>query len=664
MCGFVGYLGPPLADAKRSLGRAAAAIRHRGPDDGGFWQDDVGGVALAHRRLSIIDVSVAGHQPMLSRCGRWVTVFNGEIYNHLALRRQLESEHDAAPGTAGGHVGWRGGSDTETLLAYVARWGVAKTVDALEGMFALALWDRRDRRLHLARDRMGEKPLYYGRVGAGWAFASELKALKALPGFDAPVDRTAVAAFVRHGAVPGARSIYVGIAKLAPGMHLETSLEDLEAGRPPQPQAYWRLLDAARRGRAAPLVFDGDAGAVDALDAVLSAAVKAQMLSDVPVGAFLSGGIDSSTVVSLMQAHGTRRARTFSIGFDEAGFDEAVHARAVARHLGTDHSELYVDEAAARDVIPLLPSIYCEPFADPSQIPTYLVSKLAREQVTVCLSGDGGDEMFAGYGNYLLAAKLWTALRIMPLAVRLALADGVRAVSPGGWNAALKAAGRLVPRGPRERLSGDRLHKGAVLLGARSFTEFYRDGFAAHWHPEVVLGAGDPRGPGDDADELDDFSVIERMTLRDASTYLPDDILVKVDRAAMSVGLETRVPLLDRRVVEFALRLPPGYKVRDGQGKWLLRQVLYRYVPSGLVDRPKMGFGVPVGRWLRGPLKDWAEGLLEPGRLRREGYFDPALVTLRWREHLSGDRNWQFPLWRVLMFQAWLESGGRVPAGA
>ena len=592
---------------------------------------------------------------MSSRCGRWVIAFNGEIYNHLHLRERLASGMAQASPVQDAGPGWRGHSDTETLLACVARWGVAKTLDMAEGMFAIALWDRQERCLHLARDRMGEKPLYYGWVGKGLAFASELKALRALPGFDASLDRSAIAAFLKTNAVPAPLSIYAGIGKLEPGNWLAITLGDVESRRLRAAQPYWRLLDVARSGRTRPLSFESDEAAVDALHSVLSDAVRAQMLSDVPLGAFLSGGVDSSTVVALMQSHAERPVKTFSIGFREDGYDEAKHAKAVARHLRTDHTELYIDDQAARDVIPLLPGIYCEPFADSSQIPTYLVSKLARERVKVCLSGDGGDELFAGYRNYLLAARAWAGASALPLRLRLMLASALRSVAPRTWNAGFRAIGPLVPQRVRASLSGDKVLKGAELLAARSFTEFYRDGFSAHWRPEVLLEAAVPSRPAVAEDPLDDFATIERMMIGDALTFLPDDILVKVDRAAMGVSLETRVPLLDRRVVEFAWHLPLHYKVRHGQGKWVLRQLLYRMVPRELVERPKMGFGVPIDRWLRGPLRDWAESLLDESRLRREGYFDPALIARRWREHQSGERNWHYQLWRVLMFQAWLD---------
>lgn len=659
MCGIVGYLGPPLPQARETLERAAAALRHRGPDDAGFWQDEHGGIALAHRRLSVIELSPAGRQPMVSHGGRWVVVFNGEIYNHVQLRDRLARATGVEAGamalTVDDRDAWRGHSDTETLLECIACWGIERALDAVEGMFALALWDRHERALHLARDRMGEKPLYCGWVGRGFAFASELKALRTLPGFDATLDRAALAEFMRCGAVPAPLSIYEGVRKLLPGTWLTVSGVDVARRQLKEPRSYWRLVDIAQRGHDRPLEFDSDAAAIDALEAVVSASIRSQMLADVPLGAFLSGGVDSSTVVALMQKHAERPVRTFSIGFHEPGYDEAGHARAVARHLGTDHVELYVDDHAAREVIPRLPQIYCEPFADSSQIPTFLVSELARQAVTVSLSGDGGDELFGGYGRYFLAARIWSRIGHLPVSVRRAVAHTIRRVSPQVWNAAFRAAGALVPARHRGLLMGDKLHKGAEFLSARTFEAFYRSGFGTYWEPGSVTATS---ALGNAVPEVDahGFAPIERMMLHDALDYLPNVILTKVDRAAMAVSLETRVPLLAREVVEFAWMLPMTMKVRHGQGKWILRQLLERHVPRGLVDRPKMGFGVPIDTWLRGPIREWAEALLDPARLRREGYLDPGPIGIRWREHQGGDRNWHYQLWPVLMFQAWLES--------
>ena len=641
MCGLVGFFGGGLDDPRQALTLAAQAIAHRGPDDFGYWRDDQAGLSLAHRRLAILDLSAAGHQPMASDDGRWVIAFNGEIYNHLALREALP-----APGP------WRGHSDTETLLASISALGLERTLESLIGMFAFALWDRDERRLYLVRDRLGEKPLYYGWVGQGLAFASDLKALRALPGFSGRIDRAALAGMMTFNAVPAPRSIYEDILKLVPGAFVCIDADDIAARRRPAAVTYWRVRSVAREGVISPIRYASDAAATDALESVLKSAVESQMISDVPLGAFLSGGIDSSTIVALMQAQSSRPIKTFSIGFHEESYNEAEYAKAVAAHLGTEHRDLYVDDAAARDVIPALPGIYSEPFADLSQIPTFLLSRLAREHVTVSLSGDAGDELFGGYSRYLLALKIWASLKKVPSPLRRPLADVLRSVSPPAWNRALKGLGPLLPARYRAGLPGHKIHRGADLLAMRSFSEFYREGMLALWSPGLVLGDSD--GGIAPQEELPaELSHFEQMMLQDLLAYLPDDILAKVDRAAMAVGLETRVPFLDRRVVEFAWRLPHDYRVRGDTGKWLLRQVLARYVPKKLFDRPKKGFGVPLDVWLRGPLREWAEDLLAESRLRQGGYFDPAPIRRRWAEHLSGHRDWQYHLWPVLMFESW-----------
>lgn len=648
MCGFAGFLtaarGAPDDLVRARLARMADAVASRGPDSAGYWHDASSGIALAHRRLAIVDLSPAGAQPMESACGRYVLVFNGEIYNHLDLRRQL----DGYP--------WRGHSDTETLLAGVSAWGLRATLERSIGMFALALWDRQRRALALARDRMGEKPLYYGWQGQGdeacLLFGSDLAALRAHPTFAAGINRDALALYMRHNAIAAPHSIYEGIHKLSPGCLLTTSLE----ARTPKVERYWSLPQVAEQGVASP--FSGtDTDAVEALESLLVDAVGRQMMADVPLGAFLSGGIDSSAVVALMQSQSARPIKTFTIGFEENGFDEAVHAKAVARHLGTEHTEMYLTAREAMSVIPKLPSLYSEPFSDSSQIPTFLVSQLARQHVKVSLSGDAGDELFAGYSRYQLARKIWDRLDRAPAIVRNMAASSVRALPSNAWNALAMPFRPVLPGKWREANLGDKMHKGAALLSADSLDALYLK-LVTHWEPaDVVIGANEPatslRGNPLPLAGLDS---IQRMMALDAITYLPDDILVKVDRAAMGVSLETRVPFLDHRVVEFAWRLPQHMKLRDGAGKWLLRQVLHRHVPRTLLERPKMGFGVPIDSWLRGPLRDWAEALLDEATLRREGLLDPAPIRKRWREHLSGKRNWQHHLWDVLMFQAWLDA--------
>jgi asparagine synthase (glutamine-hydrolysing) len=652
MCGFVGFMGGvasygPSGDESVLL-RMADTITTRGPDDAGYWADSDRRIGLGHRRLSIVDLSPAGHQPMVSGSGRYVLVYNGEIYNHLDCRASLA--------ITGASFMWRGHSDTETLLAGFDAWGVQVTVERSIGMFAFAVWDKLTRTLTLARDRIGEKPLYYGWQGKGYhatfLFGSELKALKAHPAFTAGIDRNALCLLMRHNYIPAPYSIYQGIAKLEAGCLLTVSLAQPE----PKVVRYWSAAAVAVAGCAAPFA-GAPTQAVDELEVLLKSAVQQQMMADVPLGAFLSGGIDSSTVVALMQAQSSRRVKTFTIGFNEEGYNEAVHAKAVAKHLGTEHTELYVSPQQALDVIPLLPMLYCEPFSDSSQIPTFLVSQLARQQVTVSLSGDAGDELFCGYNRYLLANKLWKKLAVLPSGSRRLAARGLTALSPSRWNALLGPVQGLLPSSLRQANLGDKLHKAAGVLASGSVDALYL-GLVSHWHDPAAIVIGGTEPPTlltGNAPALDGLDDIQRMMALDALTYLPDDILVKVDRAGMGVSLEGRVPFLDHRVVEFAWTLPQSLKLRDGVGKWVLRQVLYRHVPKELIERPKMGFGVPIGDWLRGPLRDWAENLLDEARLRREGYFHPGPIRQKWSEHLSGLRNWQYHLWDVLMFQAWLE---------
>ncbi len=653
MCGIAGFVTPPgtfREDGLRDLAeRAAASLAHRGPDDEGTWTEPETGVALAFRRLAIIDLSQQGHQPMRSACGRYVLVYNGEIYNYQELRVSL---------TEAGQT-FRGHSDTEVLLAAIAHWGFEETLVRCNGMFAIALWDRETRRLHLARDRMGQKPLYFGWLGDSFAFASDLRALRHHPGFSGRIDLGATTLFLRYAYVPAPYSIYQGIGKLPPGTCLSIDFQDArrDLGATPEPKPYWSATEAAGRGLAAPLEGAPEE-LVDRLDALLRDAVRLCMVADVPLGAFLSGGIDSSTVVALMQAQSNRPVRTFSIGFHEEGFDEARHAAAVAKHLGTDHNELYVTTAETQAAIPKLPQVYDEPFADSSQIPTFLVSQLARQQVTVSLSGDGGDELFGGYNRYVWARDVDRAMSRTPRALRRGASSLVQGVPVACWEAVFRTVGPLLPKRLRYAQAGHKLHKLAGVFDAAGPEEMYQRLVSLWQAPAAaVRGGREPPTLVGDASSwpaLDGF--VNRMCLLDSLTYLPDDILVKLDRASMAVGLEGRVPYLDHRVVEFSWRIPLDMKLRDGQGKWPLRRLLARYVPPALIERPKMGFGVPIGDWLRGDLRDWAESLLGERRLSEGGIFDPGLVRRVWRQHLDGRHNWQYQLWAVLMFEAWREA--------
>jgi asparagine synthase (glutamine-hydrolysing) len=616
------------------------AIRHRGPDGGQVWTDEAAQLCLGHRRLAIVDLSPEGAQPMHSASGRYVVAFNGEIYNHGALRVELER--------AGAAPRWRGHSDTEVLLAAIEHWGVGGALERSNGMFAFALWDRSRATLILARDRFGEKPLYVWQSARGLAFASELKALREAPGWRGDVDRDAVAALLRFDYVPDRQCIYRGVWKLAPASYAEFAA----AGSEPRIMRFWDAAGAAYRASRSPLDAS-DAEAIDGLEQALRRAVGMRMQADVPLGAFLSGGIDSSVVVAMMQAQSPRPVRTFSIGFDDEAYNEAHHAAAVASHLATDHTELIVQPADALAVVPALPRLYDEPFADASQIPTYLVCAMARRHVTVALSGDAGDELFGGYNRHHWIPRLWRMLERLPLPMRRAGAGGVLALSPGTWDQVVGVAARVTGR-PAPRTPGDKLHKLARVVGARSVQDLYLR-LVTFWDtPEaVVIGAStsEPKLPWDDR-----LATAEAVMAADTQSYLPDDILVKVDRASMGVSLETRVPLLDPEVYDYAWRLPMRMKIRNGVSKWALRETLYRHVPQALIDRPKSGFGIPIDAWLRGPLRDWAEHLLDESRLRQGGYLRPEPVRTAWREHLSGRRNWQYHLWSVLMFEAWRDA--------
>jgi len=651
MCGIAGFLAPGVGAAPRMealVTRMADAVRHRGPDAGGTWVDAAAGIALGHRRLSILDLSDAGAQPMRSKCGRYVVTYNGEIYNAPSLRRELAA--------AGAH--FIGHADTEVLVEALSAWGFERALARLNGMFAFAAWDRAERRLRLARDRFGEKPLYYGWVEGAFLFASELKGLRAWPGFAPPLDRAAICLLLRHGYVPEPWCVFEGLRKLAPGTWIEVSAAD--AGCLPTARHYYALTATIAQARSAPAPVTPEA-AVDMLAATLSEAVGARMAADVPLGAFLSGGIDSSLIVALMQAHSETPVRTFSIGFADRNYDEAPYARAVAAQLGTHHTELYAAPDDALALVDALPRLYDEPFADSSQLPTCLLARLARGEVTVAMSGDGGDELFAGYTRYSIALSLWQRAQRTPRALRRLGARALREVSPAAWDRLFALAAPLLPARLAQPRAGEKLHKLARLLEIEQPLAMYLE-LISQWQdparlvpgacePPSVLGlaAGMPAG----------LAFVEQMMYLDTLHYLPGDLLTKVDRATMAVGLEARVPFLDPAVVALAWDMPLSCKLRGGDGKWMLRELLARHVPRALFERPKMGFGVPVGDWLRGPLRDWAEALLAPARLADADLLDPAPIRDAWRTHLAGSENLSYPLWTVLMLQAWREAWAR-----
>ena len=627
MCGITGVISKdsPCDDTIRGM---ANKISSRGPDSCGTWSERT--IGLGHRRLAVRDLTQAGHQPMNSPCDRYVLVYNGEIYNHLELRAELEKER--------GGFNWNGQSDTETLLAALRHWGIQGALERVNGMFAFALWDRYEETLFLGRDRMGEKPLYYGWNGGNFLFGSELKALSAHPAWKGEVDRNALALYLRHNYIPGPWSIYQGIWKLPPAHYVIVRRKGEEIRGP---ICYWDLARSAEHG--VNHSVDGPEKYQDELDSLLRDSVFRRMAADVPLGAFLSGGYDSTIVAAMMQAQSQRPIKTFSIGFHEQGYNEAQHAKAVSEYIGSEHTELYVTPEEAREVIPKIPKIYDEPFSDSSQIPTFLVSDLAKKDVTVSLSGDGGDELFYGYDRYFVADRLWSKLSKVPLSLRR-LAAWIASNAPAF---ALERAMAVLPKRLRINHFADRLPKLAEILNHPTGESFYRV-LVSHWKrpDQVVLGGKEPETLLNQRFQFPELpSLREQMMYFDQMTYLPGDNLVKIDRASMAVSLEVRVPLLDHRVVEFAWRVPTEFKYREGKGKWLLRQVLYRYVPQDLMDRPKMGFGVPIEHWLRGALREWAEELLDEKRLREEGFFDPAPIRRMWQEHVSGKRRWHYYLW-------------------
>ena len=632
MCGIAGILSASeRTDA--IMRKMTDAISHRGPDADGLWHGE--GISLGHRRLSILDLSQAGAQPMTSRSGRYVIVYNGEIYNHLALRERLTGP-------------WQGHSDTETILALIEQVGFESALTQLVGMFAIALWDVKESRLHLARDRMGEKPLYYGWAGQDIVFASELKAITAHPRAQKVLSQEAIFHYMRYSYVPAPLSIYEGIFKLKPGQHICFDQESLRYHSLPEPHTYWSYQQAVSSGRAA--LFEGsDDEAKSLFHDTLSQAVRGQMISDVPLGCFLSGGIDSSLIASVMQAQSSKKVKSFSIGFKEAGFNEAAHAKDVAAHLGLDHHEAYVSEQDALSVIPKLPHIYCEPFADASQIPTYLVSQLAKTHITVALSGDGGDELMGGYNRYSWALKLAKIQTYTPSALSLMAGHMIEAM-PAPW---LHHLTGFAPQLNKVTDRGLKAHKFAHMLKAKDFQSLYQQLVSQWAQPQDALSSADVFA--DRSADLSSLSLgpVDYMMAQDSLTYLPDDILVKVDRAAMANSLEGRIPFLDHRLIELSWHMPLSIKIREGKGKWLLRSLLYDYVPKQLVDRPKAGFAVPLAKWLRGDLREWAESLLDEQALNATGLFDTKKLRAVWQAHLSGQHDYQYQLWGPLMLLAW-----------
>lgn len=641
MCGIAGFLGSKSTTISHISEAMGKTLHHRGPDDQGIWLDQNFGLALIHTRLSIIDLSSAGHQPMHSQNGRFVIAFNGEIYNHNTLRKEL-------------NIAWKGHSDTETLLAAIEAWGIEKTLQKSVGMFAISLWDKKDKLLYLARDRMGEKPLYYGFQNNVFMFASELKALKQHPSFIGKINRNAIMLQMTHNYIPEPWSIYEGISKLSAGTFAKIALDSQNISIIP----YWTLKDHLHPSNS-DLEQNPDK-AIKNLETVLTSAIQEQMISDVPLGAFLSGGIDSSLVTAIMQSLTNVPVKTFTIGFDQPGYNEAEFAKSVAKHLKTEHTELYVSDQDALNIIPNLPKLYDEPFSDSSQIPTFLVSRMTKQHVTVALSGDGADELFGGYNRYFWANSIHKRLKLLPSPLRYSLSNIMRLPSADAINAASESLAPLLPKRFRYKNAGDKLHKLSKLLTLNSKEDLYLH-LISHWNAteNIVINTQPVSAIYERFQEADHLDFTHQMMYTDAMTYLTGDILTKVDRAAMGVSLETRAPYLDHRVVEAAWQLPLSLKIKSGTGKWILRQILYKHVPKELIERPKMGFGAPIGTWLKGPLRDWAEELLNEHRLVQEGYLNPLPIRKKWQEHLSGKRNWQYDLWDVLMFQAWLEKNNK-----
>lgn len=644
MCGIAGYLSQKSIgriEAENILRDMASALEHRGPDNRGIWSSLDGRVGMAHQRLSILDTTSAGNQPMSSSSGRFMVVFNGEIYNHKIIRNKINLVRPRHK--------WKSSSDTETFVEAFDTFGISEALKLTSGMFSIAIWDMCDQLFYLARDRFGEKPLYYGFQDGVLLFSSELKSLKLHPKFTNKIDRKALADYMKFAYVPAPRSIYLGISKLEAGTYLSVS----KTGIDPKIRSYWSAVDSAETGKRDKFRCD-DATIESGLNKVLMAAVKEQMISDVPIGSFLSGGVDSSIITALMQVQSSQPIKTFTIGFNDANYNEAHYAAIVAEHLGTDHTELYVSPREAREVIYNLPSIFCEPFADSSQIPTFLVSSLAKEQVTVALSGDGGDELFCGYNRYIFSDRSWNFIAKVPLSIRKIIYKLLVSIRPNLWNTFLDNIQKIIPKMERHSNLGNKIHKGSELLLLNSIQEVYVYTVSA-WHGRSIVKQEESEFSSPNVFRNNCFNDVEAMMLTDTVTYLSDDILVKVDRTAMANSLETRAPFLNQEVYEFAWKIPYEQKMRNGFGKSVLKNVLYNYVPQAIIDRPKMGFGIPLEDWLRGPLRDWAEELINENRLNDEGFFHVQPIREAWKKHLSGASNYQAQLWPILMFQAWLD---------
>ncbi|MFY0214355.1 asparagine synthase (glutamine-hydrolyzing) [Bacillus cereus] len=650
MCGFTGYVTRNSNYSEKEmledLLQMNNSIIHRGPDSGGTWINAERGIALGHRRLAIVDLTPEGHQPMYSNSGRYVIVFNGEIYNFQKLKEKIIAY---SPEYASK---FRGNSDTEVILASIELFGIEKAVDSFIGMFAFSIFDLKENKLHLVRDRVGEKPLYYGWNNNHFLFGSELKSIVAHPHCHKEINRNALTLYLRHNYIPAPYSIYEGINKLEPGKHLILDLNSYKE----EIRTYWSFENIITQGIYSKNNKSED-DILEELEWLIKDSVKQQMLADVPLGAFLSGGIDSSTIVALMQQQSSKPVKTFSMGFNEDAYNEAQYAKEVARYLGTDHTEMYVTPQEALNVIPKLPVLYDEPFSDSSQIPTFLVSQLAKQHVTVSLSGDAGDELFGGYSRYQLGANSWGKLGRIPEVLRTGGATALKGISVDNWNRYFNWLSPMLAKTGRRGAVGDKMHKIAEVIGVKDFDEFYQR-LISHWKnpDEIIINGKEPNYAFTDLNrKLKLENPHQNMMYLDSITYLPDDILVKVDRAAMGVSLETRVPFLDHRIIEFAWKMPNSMKIREGTGKWALRQVLYKHVPQNLIDRPKKGFGVPIDQWLRGPLKEWCEYLLDGKRLNDQGILNPEPILQKWKEHKEGTRDWHYYLWDILMLQAWIE---------